>query len=283
MKKYILYFITTLLLLGTTACSKKSVSSAAQEAQAAQVGLADIASMQEPIDSLLRCILENNIPYDPTDPNFFWTALYYFLESYGEENPLVTTTEDGKIKVPKKVAQEYAIALFANYDALLPLPQSLSNFITYDGNLETYLITPGEGSLSETVLSNYKEEENSHTITAKLISTLENKALLGECTITLQKNVFADGIEDPRYFYSVAEITPVSGFPSPPQNASAVFNGLADNHTVEVTHQDGTIQAYQFYDETVSKKLHTLNEGSAFSFSYTSNDSTGTNTILEIN
>ncbi len=282
MKKYIIFFITALLMIGTTACSKKSVTLDAQEAQTAAEQTADMASMAEPIDSLMRCMIENNITYDPTDPEFFWTALYYFLGNYGQENPLVSISEDGKIKVPRKVAQEYAIALFANYDDLLPLPEALSASITYDEEWDAYLLSPGDAGLAETVLSDDKEGENSYTVTAKLISTMEDKEVLAQCNVTLQKNAFADGIVDPRYFYSVAEITPVSGFPAPPESVSAIYNGLSDAHTVEVTLEDGTIQAYQFYDEAVSEKLHTLNEGDAFSFTYTTDDKTGTLTILEI-
>jgi hypothetical protein len=282
MKKYIIFFITALLMIGTTACSKKSVAPDPQEAQPAAEQTADMASMAEPIDSLIRCMVENNMTYAPTDPEFFWTALYYFLGNYGQEHPLVTLTDDGKIKVPRKVAQEYAIALFANYDDLLPLPEALSPSITYDEEWDAYLLTPGDAGLAETVLSDDKEGEEGYTVTAKLISIMEDKEVIAQCSVTLQKNAFADGIVDPRYFYSVAEITPVSGFPAPPQSVLALYNGLSDNHTVEVTLEDGTIQAFQFYDEAVSEKLHTLNEGDAFSFTYTTDDKTGTLTILEI-
>ncbi|MDD4842970.1 MAG: hypothetical protein PHU31_01370 [Anaerotignum sp.] len=282
MKKYIIFFITALFIIGTTACSKKSAAPDPEEAQTPAEQTADMASMAEPIDSLMRCMVENNMTYDPTDPEFFWTALYYFLGNYGQENPLVSLSDDGKIKVPRKVAQEYAIALFANYDDLLPLPEALSASITYDEEWDAYLLSPGDAGLAETVLSDDKEGENGYTVTAKLISTMEDKEVIAQCSVTLQKNAFADGIVDPRYFYSVAEITPVSGFPAPPVSASALYNGLSDNHTVEVTLEDGTIQAFQFYDEAVSEKLHTLNEGDAFSFTYTTDDKTGTLTILEI-
>ncbi len=282
MKKYIVFFITALLMIGTTACSKKTAAPDPEEAKTPPEQTADMASMAEPIDSLMRCMVENNMAYDPTNPEFFWTALYYFLGNYGQENPLVSLNDDGKIKVPRKVAQEYAIALFANYDDLLPLPEALSASITYDEEWDAYLLSPGDAGLAETVLSEDKETENSYTVTAKLISTMEDKEVIAQCIVTLQKNAFADGIVDPRYFYSVAEITPVSGFFAPPQSVLALYNGLSDNHTVEVTLEDGTIQAFQFYEEAVSEKLHTLSEGDAFSFTYTTDDKTGTLTILEI-
>ncbi len=282
MKKYILYFITALFLLGITGCSKKNSEPAPANLQAQGAIPQDMATMVEPIDALMRSMLENNTDYDATNPEFFWSALYYFLGTSGTENSLVTETDDGRLKVPKKVAQEYAIALFANYDDLLPLPESLSNSITYDKDWDAYLLTQGDRGLSKTVLSNYKETDNGYVIMAKLVSTMEDKEVLGKSLVTMQKNAFADGIVDPRYFYSVAGMTKEEGFAPPTYNASAVFNGSADGHTVEVTLEDGTIQAFQFYDETVSEKLHAMKEGDAFSFVYSHDKETGTLTILEI-
>ena len=34
----------------------------------------NMASMAAPIDALARCMLENNLEYDPQDPEFFWIA-----------------------------------------------------------------------------------------------------------------------------------------------------------------------------------------------------------------
>lgn len=282
MKKYIICLITGLLLLGTTGCNKEIGGSQSETPKTSSEFPEDMAEMVEPIDALVRCSLENNINYDPADAKFFWTALYYFLGEYGGENPLVTETEDLKLKVPKKVAQEYAIALFANYEDLLSLPESLSNYITYDEDLDAYLLVQGDRGLAETVLSNYKETKNAFTASAKLISTIGEKEVLGEWTVTMQKNVFSDSIEEPKYLYSVADIVPVNGLILSPQKASAIYNGLSDSHTVEVTLEDGTIQALQFYDSSVSEKLHALKEGDSFSFTYSKEDKTNTLTILEV-
>lgn len=282
MKKYIVYLISALLLLGMAGCGGKEKDVEPQQAQVEGGQPEDIVSMKEPIDSLVRCMLENDKSYDPENPEFFWSALSYFLGNYGTENPLVTTTEEGRLKVPKKVVQEYAIALFANYDDLLSLPGDVSNSIIYDEDLDAYLLSPVDACLSDTVLSDYKVEKESYIVTAKLFQDMGEDAL-GEWTVTMQKNVFADGIEDPRYFYSVASVTPIGGLTTPLKNASAFYNGLSDNHTVEVTLKDGTIEAFQFYDATVSEKLHSFKEGDAFSFVYSCDDETGAKTIQEIN
>lgn len=282
MKKYIIYIISGFLLFGTTACSKKMNEPQAQQKETSNTLPQDMTAMVEPVDSLVRCMLENNKTYTPTDPDFFWSALYYFLGEYGAEHPLVSETDDNRLKVPRKVAQEYAIALFANYVDLLPLPEGLSSFITYDKNWDSYLLEQGDRGLAETVLSDYKKSDDTYSVTAKLQSTTEVQEVLGEWNITMQKNIFADGIKDPKYFYSITDVTLINGLVLPPQGVSAIFNGLSDNHTVEVTLEDGTIQAFQFYNSTVSEKLHSLNEGDAFSLKYLCDDKTGSLTILEI-
>ncbi|WP_313529656.1 hypothetical protein [Anaerotignum sp.] len=283
MKKYIIYIITGLLLFGTTGCSEKTKEPQPEQKETSTTLPQEMTAMVEPIDSLARCMLENNKTYAPTDTEFFWSALYYFLGEYGVDHPLVSETDDGRLKVPRKVAQEYAIALFANYNNLLPLPETLSGSITFDKDWDAFLLERGDRGLTETVLSDYKKVDDTYTITAKLVSTMEEQEVLGEWDITMQKNVFADGIENPKYFYSIVDMTQISSLVLPPQGISAIFNGLSDNHTVEVTLEDGTIQAFQFYDSTVSEKLHSLTEGDAFSMKYIRDDKTGTLTILEMN
>jgi len=273
MKKYIVCLMIGLLFIGTTGCSKKVSNPMPEQTQIQSTMPEDMTYMTEPIDSLVRCMLENNKAYNPTDPEFFWSGLYYFLGEYGSEHPLVSQTEDARLKVPRKVAQEYAIALFANYEDLLPLPETLSESITYDEGWDSYLFELGDRGQTETVLSDYIESEDLYTVTAKV---------LAECTVTMQKNVFADGIAEPKYLYSVTGVTPVSGMDLPPQSVTALYNGLSDNHTVEATLEDGTIQAFQFYDSTISAKLHSLKEGDSFSFVYSPDGKTGALMILEV-
>ncbi len=282
MKKTLLFLFTALCCIGLVGCDKKNTQTFQAQEQETTVSQETMTTMEEPIDALMCNMLENGTAYDPSDPDFFWSSLYYFLGSYGEENTLVTKTEDSALKVPKKVAQEYAIALFANYDNLLPLPETLAEYIRYDKDWDAYLLTPAESPLMETVLSDFKKTENGYTLTAKLVSTQEDKEVFGECTVTMQKNAFADGIVNPRYFYSVAEMTVVSGFAPQVKTTTAAFIGLSDGHTVEATLKDGTMQAFQFYEAPVAEQLQALKEGDSFTFGYINDKETGTLTIMNI-
>ena len=42
----------------------------------------EIKDMVEPADAILRCMVENNMEYNPEDSLFFWRALYYFAFAY---------------------------------------------------------------------------------------------------------------------------------------------------------------------------------------------------------
>ena len=280
MKKIILFFITALVFISITGCGKKAAQTfQEQETKAAHE---TISTMEEPIDALMRNMLENGTAYDAANPTFFWNSLYYFLGNDEEKNSLVTKNEDGTLKVPKKVAQEYAIALFASYDDLLPLPETLADYIVYDKDWDAYIITPGDYSGMKTEISDFKKTEYGYTLHAKLISTKNEGEILGECLVTMQKNAFADGIVDPRYFYSVADMAIINGFPPKPQTMSAVFSGLSDGHTVEATLPDGTVGAFQFYEPAVANALTPMKEGDAFTFDYITEKASGALTITAI-
>lgn len=278
MKRYLSILLAFALILGTGGCGQKELPPTIKEESIPE----DMYSMTEPIDALMRCMIENQVAYNPNDPVFFWTSLSYFLGGYALDHPLAQTTEEEQLKVPRKLAQEFAIALFSDYEDLPTVPESLGERITYDENEDAYFIALGDIGLSETVLSNMTQTATGYALTAQLRATTEEKALIGQWSVDLVKNEFSDSIENPAYLYSVAGVTEEINNALFSATASAVFNGLSDGHTAEVTLEDGTIGAFQFYDPTVLKKLDTLKAGDVLSFSYTKDNATGVMTIIEI-
>ena len=71
---------------------------------------------------------------------------------YGSEHQLAEVTDDS-ITLPSKAVQELAIALFADYDDLLELPDSLSGRVTYDESTDAYTFGRGANGLAETNLT----------------------------------------------------------------------------------------------------------------------------------
>ncbi|MBQ9091820.1 MAG: hypothetical protein IJY52_06090, partial [Anaerotignum sp.] len=259
MKKLFALLLAGVMAFGMMACGNNTEEPEEKEMPA------DMASMAAPIDALARCMLENDLEYDPTDPEFFWTALFYFTGAYGLDHELIAEEEGTyQLQIPTPVMQEHATALFADYDDLFNLPSIMKGNISYDPDTDAYSVSRGDIGLSEMKLTSYAETEEGYAVTAELWSTGPEEELIRAYDVTLADNTYVDGIENPLYYYSVADIVPVEAEDLPDSSATvetAIFNGLADSHTAELTLPDGTVQAFQFdADSDAGKVLASLKE-----------------------
>lgn len=282
MKKILAFFLTCIIAFGFSACNNT-----AEEAPSTEE---IITSMTAPIDALARCMLENDMEYDPENPDFFWTALYYFTGGYGLEHEQVEEIPDTyQLKVPKEVMAEHAIALFSDYTDLMELPSIMQGNISYDSSEDAYLISQGDIGLTKMILTDVKETEKGYTLRAELLSMPEEK-VIGTWDVTLIRNTFAEEIENPLYLCSVSsmkrveETAPVKNTSSDTtsgETITAIFNGLSDSHTVEVTLPDDSIQAFQFDAASDAGKLiQSLSQGDGFTFRYITDANTGASVIL---
>lgn len=284
MKKLTSSLVICMLMLGTAACTTNTEADEPPQTQemTAEEKAQAVDDMTAPVDALVRCMLENDMAYDPKDPEFFWTALSYLAGQYGDQHQLAEVT-DSSITLPRKAVQEYAISLFADYSDLLELPDSLSGRVTYDEGTDAYTFGRGDIGLAETKLTLQGEENGIVTVQADLVSLMADQDTIGSWTVTMTDNTYADGITDPLFLFSVASVTPLEADSqtgdTPSQSGqepstgeitvTAVYNGLSDGHTAEMTLSDGTVNAYQFSDASVSEKLHQYQPGDALTFTYT--------------
>ena len=233
----------------------------------------NMASMAAPIDALARCMLENDLEYDPADPEFFWIALYYFTGAYGLDHELIEEAEGTyQLQIPTPVMQEHAAALFADYDDLFDLPSIMKGNVSYDPALDAYSVSRGDIGLSQMQIISYEKTADEYLLRTHLLSTDSEADLIQTYDVTLVDNTYVDGIENPLYFYSVKEIVPVKA-EYLPDNAvteeTAIFNGLADSHTAELTLPDGSVQAFQFdADSDIAKVMGSLKEGDGVTIGY---------------
>ena len=267
MKKLFALLLTGVMAFSMIACSNKP------EEPDPTVMPENMASMTAPIDALARCMLEQGLEYDPQNPEFFWTALFYFASGYGLEHELVTEEEGTyQLKVPTPVMQEHATALFADYNDLFDLPSIMKGNISYDPAADTYSVSRGDIGLSQMQIISYEKTEDGYLLRTHLLSTDSEQDLIQAYDVVLTDNAYIDGIESPLYFYSVKEITPVEAESQPDHEAAtetAIFNGLADAHTAELTLPDGTVQPFQFdADSDVGKVMASLQEGDGVTISY---------------
>lgn len=286
-KKLFALLLAMVMVLGLAACNKPKEPAPADP---------DISCMQAPIDALARCMLENDMEYDPEDPDFFWTALYYFTGAYGLEHELVKENDNYQLVVPTKTMQEHATALFADYDDLMELPDIMLGNVAYDEAEDAYLVSQGDKGLSEMRLTAFEETEEGFDVTAELWATGPEEELIASFNVTLVENAYADGIQNPIYLFSVAsmEMTennshvdyPVLEPSDDPYKdasiATAIFNGLSDSHSVEAEVND-EISVFQFTPGSdVADYFSGLEAGDSFTFYYKTDQQTGVPHIVGI-
>ena len=118
-------------------------------------------------------------------------------------------------------------------------------------------------------------------VTAELWSIGPEEELIRAYEVTLVDNASIDGITDPLYFYSISDIVmheapDSSSNTATPQTkieTTAIFNGLTDSHTVELTLPDGSVQPFQFAaDSDVAYALANLEEGEGITVTYAENE-----------
>ena len=185
--------------------------------------------------------------------------------------------------------QEHASVLFADFDDLFALPDSMEGNISYDPDWDAYFVSRGDIGLSEMKLTAYAETEEGYAITAELWSVGESTDLIAAWDVLLTDHAYADGIEDPLYLYRIADMTLLSEEGAAAENSiptetiTAVFTGLSDSHTAEFTLQDGSVAVFQFDgDSPVSDLLSQRKEGDGLTFGYILDPQTGTAKIITI-
>ncbi|MEA4971716.1 MAG: hypothetical protein VB119_00910 [Candidatus Metalachnospira sp.] len=204
--------LSAVLMMGFSACSKNTANEPAQNEtihendknQSVEVP-ENVQSMFEPADALLMCMVEGNYSYNPKDPEFFWTAIYDFTGVYGAKHSLSKVTDTALI-MPRQAVQEYAIALFSDYDDLLELPDSLSDRIKYDAATDTYSFGLGDRGASKSEITGFTDNgDGSFTMDVALTALDENK-LIRSGEFTIVPNEYADSISDPLYNFSISNV-----------------------------------------------------------------------------
>lgn len=275
MKKIYALFLICGMTLGLSACGGGPEKPAEQPPLENETELPEtMTTMSAPIHALAETMLDTGIDYQPDDPEFFWNSLHFFLQTYGNRHGAVGLSDDGVMRVPRKTMQEHAIALFSVYDDLPELPESLSGRIVYDESWDAYLVYSEEYEPYTLALAELSEEKGTYRLEAAL-SGVDGETV-GVWEVELVKNTYADGIQDPLYPYSVASMHSLEA-----QKDQAIFNGLTDAHTAEVTLSDGTVAAFQFdADSEVSKALQNLDIGEGFTIEYLTDEEKGTAKIV---
>lgn len=145
---------------------------------------------------------EDAMSYMPKDSTYFWRAMYMMLANYGEGHVLASV-EDGILTLRRMAVQEYATALFYDYDDL-PL-EELKAFpqITYDENWDAVKVSLSDrGDSAVRIVSMCDIGAGDYLVTAQLWDPdTEEVYYTGE--FELKPNPYADAVAEPVYYFSV--------------------------------------------------------------------------------
>ncbi|MCD8083319.1 MAG: hypothetical protein LUE86_07430 [Clostridiales bacterium] len=148
-----------------------------------------------------------NLDYEPQDSEFFWGAMWRLILLYApnvnDGTGRMPRTEDWSLAVDESLIEEYATALFADYNGIPALPEMYGVTRTAD---DVYTFGPGERALDYGKLVSWTEHsDGTSTVVTQLLNEMDVEPY-GEYEFTLVKNQYADQFENPRYLYSVADV-----------------------------------------------------------------------------
>ena len=177
----------------------------------------DINKMLPVFDSLIRALLDRDAyDYAPRDPDFFWSAVYLMAVNWESFNPVAEISEDWvSLILPVQTVQELATALFADYDGLPDIPESVSGAVSYDEKLGVYYFTMSDAGEEYSQIDASESTDDGRMFVTVVLKTTyfggEEDAIMALIEFTIQPNAHAAEIDEPRFLYSVVSAARPAG------------------------------------------------------------------------
>ena len=140
-------------------------------------------SMYPAVHALVLAMTENHLEYDPEDPEFLWTSLYYMLSLYGQMDERAEFTDDTLI-LPEEVILDFAAALYPDVSNLPAIPDPISQRISQAGN-GAYRLARGDEGLSQVTVEPAIYLAEGPVILNGALESLEDGSVLREFQVTL--------------------------------------------------------------------------------------------------
>ena len=141
-------------------------------------------SMYPAVHALVMAMTENHLDYDPEDPEFLWTSLYYMLSLYGEMDERSELTDDTLI-LPSEVVQDYAAALYPDVATLPEIPAPISERISYRASDGAYRLARGDEGLSQVTVEPPIYLSSGAVVMNGALESLEDGSALRKFQVTL--------------------------------------------------------------------------------------------------
>jgi hypothetical protein len=162
-----------------------TVIASAEETEEAQES--DTALYEAAISAAVRCDYGESLPYDPTDPMYFWRAMGYFIGSIGENDKI--TYKDGAYTVSEADIPQLAQVLFGDFDGTIPSVTEEDPLVSL-GEDGTYVIhLPDLEDLGLTLSESIPQEDGTFLVTGSLSDGTAYTAVLRDnCLVGLTKD-----------------------------------------------------------------------------------------------
>jgi hypothetical protein len=160
----------------------ETVSSVQEEAEEPEnAPESESALYQAAISAAVRCETGENLPYDPTDPMYFWRAMGYFIGTIGENSAI--TYADGAYTIGSSDIPQLAFALFGDFDGTIPSVTEEDPLVSLGEN-DTYVIHLPELEALDLRYSELTDQgDGTYSVTAELY---EDGTLTASYTATLR-------------------------------------------------------------------------------------------------
>lgn len=195
--------ITSMLLLpiGSTALADQEapVQAVAQDFLPGDMpaGMSPADSMAPALHGIILAMMNHDTAaLDYSDAELTWECLYNMLSLYGQLDSR-SEIQDDLLIFPVETAQDYAAALDVVLEDLPPLPENLTDRLTYDRGI--YRAICGCDSLSQLQVRDVQSTADGLQLTGALVYIVENQDLVQfQAVLQPRDNMFG---------YAVTELT----------------------------------------------------------------------------
>lgn len=167
----------------------------------------DIQDMVKPADAILRCMVENNMDYDPEDSTFFWKALYYFAGAYAQDYPESEfDANTGALTLPRYTMRALGSVISSEYTDLPAIPAEMSANVVYDPDKDAYTLYTGDIGLAESKITSFSDNgDGTYNIVVELRGTTDDK-LIAQGDFKIASNEYALDIIDAPFIYTIVSL-----------------------------------------------------------------------------
>ena len=154
-------------------------------------GTSPADAMAPALHGVLLAMMNHDVQsLDLSDGVLAWECLYNMLSLYGQLDSR-SQMEDGLLLFPAETVQDYAAALDLSLEALPPLPQELTDRLTFDRGGNVYQAVCGCDDLSQLQVREVRPVSGGLQLTGALVYVVEDLDLVQfQATLQYRDSMF---------------------------------------------------------------------------------------------